>query len=94
MIDCLFLVQYIPENTINPGWFLVQVNHIERLILKMDSSRTGDHHVTSLSRHSADKHLCDDVTRWVLSGTSIIWVRIIFLFMVLVCFLTQTENLT
>ena len=29
----------------------------------MDSLRTGDYHVTFLSRHPADKHLCDDNAR-------------------------------
>ena len=62
--DCLFFIQYLPEDTIRSRWFLVQVNHIETSLLKMDSSTTGDYHVTSLSRHFDDKHLCNDVSRW------------------------------
>ena len=30
----------------------------------MDPSTTGDYHVTFLSRHPDDNHLCDDVARW------------------------------
>ena len=30
----------------------------------MDSLRTGDYHVTFLSRHLADKNLCDDAANW------------------------------
>ena len=63
-IDFLFLTQYILEDTIKPRWLLVQVNHHEIEILKMDLLRTRDYHVTFLSRHPADKHLCDDVFRW------------------------------
>ena len=64
MIDCLFFIQYIPEDTTKPRWFPVQVNHYETKILKMDSLRTGDYHVTFLSRHSADNQLFDDVSHW------------------------------
>ena len=60
----LFFIQYIPEGTIKPRWFLIQVNHIETNILKMGSLRTGDYHVIFLSKHPADKHLCDDKARW------------------------------
>ena len=63
-IDCLFIIQYVPEDTIKPRWFLVQVNHPETKILKMGSLRIGDYHVTFLSRHPADKHLCDDTVCW------------------------------
>ena len=30
----------------------------------MNPSHTGDYHVTFLSRHLDDNHLCDDVDRW------------------------------
>ena len=30
----------------------------------MNSSTTGDYHVTFISRHPDDSHLCDDVARW------------------------------
>ena len=62
--DCLFFIHYLPEDTIRSRWFLVQVNHIETSILKMNPSTTGDYHVTFLSRHPNDKHLCDDVDYW------------------------------
>ena len=61
MTDFLSFIQYIPKGTIKPRWFPVQVNHHETEILKMDFFRTGDYHVTFLSHHPADKHLCDDV---------------------------------
>ena len=57
-------IQYIPEDTIRPRWFLVQVNHHETEVLKLDSLRKGDCHVTFLSRHPADKHLYNGVARW------------------------------
>ena len=31
----------------------------------MDSLYTGYYHVNFLSRYSADKHLCDDFSRWL-----------------------------
>ena len=33
--DSLFFIHYLPDDTIKPRWFLVQVNHIETAILKM-----------------------------------------------------------
>ena len=63
-IDFLFFIQYIPEDTIKPCWFIVQVNHHETEILKMESIRIWYYHITILSRHPADKNLCDDVARW------------------------------
>ena len=30
----------------------------------MNPLTTGDYHVTFLSRHPDDSHLCDDVARW------------------------------
>ena len=39
---CLFFIQYIPEDTIKPRWFLVQVNHHETKILEIDSLRTEE----------------------------------------------------
>ena len=32
----------------------------------MNSLRIGDYHITFLSHHPADKHLCDSVSRWWL----------------------------
>jgi len=60
----LFFIQYLPDDTFKPRWFLVQVNHIETAILKMNPSTKGDSRVIFLSRHSNDNHLCDDATRW------------------------------
>ena len=45
-IDCLFFIHYLPADTIKPRWFLVQVNHLETTLLKMNPSTTGDYHVT------------------------------------------------
>ena len=70
---CLFFIQYIPEDTIKPRWFLVQVNDHETEILKMDSLRTGYYHVTFLSRHPADNIYVAILLVDGLSGTSIIW---------------------
>ena len=65
-IYCLFFIQYISKNTIKPRWFLVQINHHETEILKIDLLCTGNYHVTFLSHHPADKYICDDVNRWLL----------------------------
>ena len=46
-----------------PRWLLVQVNHYETEIPKMDLFRTEYYHSTLLSRYLADKHFCDDVDR-------------------------------
>ena len=45
-IDCLFFIQYTPEDTIKPRQYLIQVNHIETKISNMDSLRTSNYHVT------------------------------------------------
>lgn len=62
--DCLFFIHYLPADTVKPRWFLVQVHHIETVLLKLDPSTKGDYHVTFLSRHPDDNHFCDDVIRW------------------------------
>ena len=62
--DCLFFIQYIPEDTIKSRWFFVQVNCHGTKIFRMDLLRTGDYYITLLSRHPADRHLYDDVVRW------------------------------
>ena len=59
MTDCLFFIQYIPEDTIKLRCFLVQLKYIDKEILNI-----GDYHITSLSRHPADKHIYDVTTRW------------------------------
>ena len=33
-------------------------------MLKINSLRTGYHHVTFISRHPTDKDLCGDIARW------------------------------
>ena len=60
----LFFIRYTPEDTFKQRWFLVQVNHVEKVILNMHPDTTGDYHVTFLARHPADKLLCDDRARW------------------------------
>ena len=62
--DGSFFVQYTPEDTLKPRWFLVQINMDETCKLNMESPTTGDCHVTFLSRHSSDNNLCDDTSRW------------------------------
>ena len=64
--DGLFFIEYLPENTVKFCGFLFQVNHIETVILNMDSKRTGDYRVTFISRHPNNTNLCDDKTRWWL----------------------------
>ena len=63
--DCLFFIQYLPKYTVESCWFLVQINHIETEILNMDSKRTGNYHVTFLSRYPNDNNICDDNARWM-----------------------------
>ena len=62
--DCLFFIRYLPDDTVKPRWFLVQINHVDTANLKMDSLTSGDYHVTFLARHPDDNHLCDGVARW------------------------------
>ena len=83
--DGLFFIQYFPENTIKSCWFLVQINHIETEIFNMDSKRTGDYHVTFLSRHPNDNNLCDDNARWWPLWYKYKMIRMVYLSMVLVC---------
>ena len=59
-----FLIYYIPKDTFKSCWFLIQNNHNETKVLKMEQRTTGDYHVTFLSRHPSDNHLCDDNKRW------------------------------
>ena len=62
--DCLCFIYSFPANSVKSRWFLVQVNHIETAILKMNPPTTGDCHVTFLFRHPDDNHLCADIDRW------------------------------
>ena len=62
--DCLFFIQYLPENTLKSCWILVQINHIETALLNMNAKRTGDYYVTFISRHPNDNKLYDDKARW------------------------------
>ena len=62
--DCLFFIQYLPENAVKSCWFLIQINHIETELLNMDSKSTGNYHVTFISRHPKNNDLCDDEARW------------------------------
>ena len=51
---CLFFFRYFPENTLKVCWFLVQINHVETTFFNMNSKRTGDYHVTFISRYLKD----------------------------------------
>lgn len=62
--NCLFFIQYLPENTLTSCWFLVQINHIETTLFNMNSKRTDDYHVTLTSQYPNDNNLCDDKARW------------------------------
>ena len=62
--DGLFFIRYIPKYTFKQRWFLVQINHVETSILNINPATTGDFHVTFLTRHTDDKHLCDNRARW------------------------------
>ena len=62
--DGLFFIQYTPEDTLKPRWFLVQINMEGTCKLDMEPQTTRDYHVTFLSRHPSDNYLCDDTSRW------------------------------
>ena len=62
--DGLFFIQYTPEDTLKQSWFLVQINMDETCKLDMEPPTTGDYHVTFLSCHPSDNHLCDDISPW------------------------------
>ena len=44
--NCLFFIQYTPEDTFRSQWFLVQINHSESLQLQMNPETISDYHVT------------------------------------------------
>ena len=54
-----FFIQYNPEDTLKPCWFLVKITINEYCKLDMEPPTTGDYHVTFLSRHLSNNHLCD-----------------------------------
>ena len=61
--DGFFFIRCTSEDTFKQRWFLVQVNHVETVILNIHRDTTGDYHVTFLARHSDDKRLCDNKER-------------------------------
>ena len=62
--DYQFFIRYIPENTLKPCWFHVQINHAETALFDLDSQNTCDYHVIFISQHQDDSHLCDNTARW------------------------------
>ena len=60
----LFFIRYTPEDTFKQRWFLVQINHEETTLLKMELETANDYHITFLTRHPDDKRLCDDKAQW------------------------------
>ena len=45
---------------------MVKIDNDETKELDMEPQTTGDYHVTFLSSHSSDNHLCNDNSRWWL----------------------------
>ena len=62
--DGLFFIQYAPRDIFKSCWYLVKINNDETKIWNMEARTTDDYHVTFLSRHPSNNHLCDDNERW------------------------------
>ena len=91
--DCVFFVQYLPENTVKSCWGLVQINHIETEILNINFQRV---HVITMLRLSRDiQTIIIFVTTklvGVLCGTNIKIIRMVYLSMVIVWCLDRSAN--
>ena len=61
--DCLFFIQYTPENTLKIRWFLVQIDHVETVLLKIGSKIAGNYYLTFLSHHPNDNDRYNDAAR-------------------------------
>ena len=59
----LFFIQYIPEGSIRPRWFLVQIELYLTYSLDLQPETTGHYLVVFLARHPRDKQLTDDFAR-------------------------------
>ena len=60
----LFFIQYIPEGSIRPRWFLVKIELDLTYSLDLQPETTGHYLVAFLARHPRDKQLTDDFARW------------------------------
>ena len=47
--DGLFFIRYTLEETFKQRWFLVQINHVETVILNVQPESAGDYHVILLA---------------------------------------------
>ena len=60
----LFFIQYIPEGSIRPRWFLVRIELELTHSLKLNPNTTGNYLVAFLARHPSDNKKTDDDARW------------------------------
>ena len=60
----LFFIQYIPEGSIRPRWFLVKIELDLTYSLDLQPETTGHYLVAFLARHPRDKQRTDDFARW------------------------------
>ena len=59
-----FFVQYIPEGSIQPRWFLVHIELELTQSLKLNPNITCNYLVALLARHPCDNKKIDDDARW------------------------------
>ena len=59
----LFFVQYIPEGSIRPRWFLVRIELELTHFLNIKPNTTGNYLVAFLDRHPGDNKKTDDDAR-------------------------------
>ena len=60
----LFFIQYIPEDSIRPRWFLVRIELELSYSLDLQSESTDNNLVVFLTRHPEDTHKTDHQVRW------------------------------
>ena len=64
--DKLFFINYTPEHTIQPQWYLIQVDldASSSLPSTADCMHTGTYYITFFLKHPHDKNKADSTARW------------------------------
>ena len=60
----LFFIHYVPEQTIRPHWYLIEVLQFANAITENYSKDTCNYKVSFLARYLDDNALSDDLARW------------------------------
>ena len=62
--DKLFFINYTPAGTMMHRWFLIQVDMESSATLQPDYAITSTYYCIFLAKHSSDKRLSDEFSRW------------------------------